>query len=160
MSSRPVFFVLCLSLSVAPTVAGVQGTMLARQTAGTRAHAPLEIKDPWVRASLNPRNTAAYLTLVNPADHEVVIVSASSPAARVVEMHEMAMEGGAMRMRRVERIAVPAHGTTRLAPGGLHLMLIDLLRPVAAGEQVTIVLRRADGGEVRIEAPVRSAAAR
>lgn len=149
----------CLFLSATLT-AGMPAAVPARQTAGARPSAPLEVKDPWVRASLNPRNTAAYMTLANPTDREAVVVSASSPAARVVEMHEMAMDGGTMRMRRVERITVPARGTTSLAPGGLHLMLIDLPRPLAAGEQVPIVLRLADGRELEIRAPVRSATTR
>jgi copper(I)-binding protein len=136
------------------------GVVFARQNAELPPGATLEVKDAWVRASLNPRNTAAYLTLVNPTDREAVIVSASSPAARSVELHEMAMDGGTMRMRRIERIVVPARGTTRLAPGGLHLMLIDLPRPVAAGEEVAIVLKLADGGEVRVTAPVKSAGTR
>lgn len=159
MSVRlPIVTFVCLSATLTAVV--VPATVPARQPAGTRPTVPLEVKDPWVRASLNPRNTAAYMTLTNPTDREVVIVSASSPAARVVEMHEVAMEGAAMRMRRVERIAVPAHGTTSLAPGGRHLMLIDLPRPLAAGERIAIVLRLADGRELEIEAPVRSAATR
>lgn len=142
-----------------PAGAG-HAVLLAGQDAGTRPGAPLEVRDAWVRASLNPRNTAAYLTLVNPTERDAVIVSASSPAARSVEMHEMAMDGGVMRMRRVERITVPARGTTKLAPGGLHLMLIDLPRPLSPGEQVAIQLRLLDGGEVRITAPVKSAVTR
>jgi copper(I)-binding protein len=147
-------------ISLAVAAGASPGVAFAGPDAGAGSTALLEVRDPWVRASLNPRNTAAYMTLVNPTDQEIVIVSASSPAARVVEMHEMAMEAGTMRMRRVERIAVPAHGTARLAPGSLHLMLIDLPRPVAAGEQVAITLRLVDGREVRIEAPVKSALTR
>lgn len=159
MSARLRVFWLSFLWLAAPAGACV-GVALAGQSPGSRPPAPLEVKDAWVRASLNPRNTAAYLTLVNPTDRDAVIVSASSPAARSVEIHEMAMDGGVMRMRRIERITVPARGTTKLAPGGLHLMLIDLPRPVAEGEQVAIVLRLADGSEVRISAPVKSAGTR
>jgi copper(I)-binding protein len=60
-----------------------------------------------------------------------------------------------MRMRQVERIEVPAAGRVELKPGGLHVMLIGLERPLQEDEVVPITLRFADGSEQTVDAPVR-----
>jgi copper(I)-binding protein len=67
--------------------------------------------------------TAAYVTLVSPADDRIVAVS--SPDARAVEMHEMTMEGTMMQMRKLDGIDLPAGKPVRFAQGGLHIMVFD-----------------------------------
>lgn len=93
------------------------------------------------------RNSAAFMRILNPGDQPRALVGAESPVARVVELHTHRMEDGVMKMRRVERIDLPAQGETALKPGGLHLMLIDLKQPLKQGDSVDlrIVL---DNGEV------------
>lgn len=69
------------------------------------------------------------------------LVGASSPVAGVVEIHEMAMEGNVMKMRPVSGLDLPAGRSVELKPGGYHVMLMDLKRPLRAGERVPIELR-------------------
>ena len=73
-----------------------------------------------------------------------------------VEMHRMSMEGDVMRMRPVESIEVPAGATVALQPGGMHLMLMGLKAPLAAGQRVTLTLQFEKAGEVAVQAAVRA----
>jgi len=82
------------------------------------------------------------------------LLSASSPAAGEVQLHEMAMEGSVMKMRQVKDIPVPAGGSVELKPGGLHLMLMNIKAPLAAGESVPVKLKFAKAGEVEVKMPV------
>ena len=71
-------------------------------------------------------NSAVFTTLMNHSDATRTLVSASTPAAGKVELHDVIMEGEVMKMRQVESIQIPAHGSTELKPGSLHIMLFDL----------------------------------
>jgi copper(I)-binding protein len=82
------------------------------------------------------------------------LVSASSPVAGEVQLHEMAMEGNVMKMRQVKDIAVPAGGSVELKPGGLHLMFMNIKAPLTAGESVPVKLKFAKAGEVEVKMPV------
>ena len=70
----------------------------------------------------------------------------------------MSNEGGVMRMRRVDSLDLPAGKTVALEPGGYHVMLLDINRPLKAGEHVAVTLVIEEGGK-RFELPVRSAGA-
>lgn len=103
--------------------------------------------------------TAAFLMLHNPGPTARALVAASSPAARTVQLHQHIDDHGVMRMRQVERIDVPAGGMVELAPGGYHIMMIDLVRPLARGETVALALQFDDGTVVNVDAPVQAAPA-
>jgi copper(I)-binding protein len=100
-------------------------------------------------------NSAAFMSLHNTDRVEHALVAAASPVARAVELHTHTKEGGMMRMRRVERIALPPEVDVRLKPGGLHLMLIGLERQLSPGEEVSLTLVYEDGSETTASAPVR-----
>lgn len=68
------------------------------------------------------------------------VVAASSPAAAVVEIHEMKMDGGVMKMRAVDALALPAGQAVALKPGSYHVMLMGLKAPISAGETVPLTL--------------------
>ena len=100
------------------------------------------VSQAWVRL-LPPTqpNTAAYMTLRNLTDADLQIVAAESPAARGTELHDHVQDAaGVMRMREVTAIVIPAHGEVELKPGGLHVMLIDLVEPLQEGQVVPITL--------------------
>lgn len=100
---------------------------------------PVAVTDPWVRATAPGQKVAgAYMELRSSGGG--VLVSASSPAAGVVELHTMAMEGEVMKMRAVPRIELPAGQAVKLAPGGLHVMLMDLKHQLKPGDSVPITL--------------------
>lgn len=114
------------------------------------------VGDPYVRAvPPGQPNSAAFMMLSNDGAADRALTGASSTAAEVVELHTHTMVDGMMRMRRIERIQLPAGKARVLEPGGLHLMLIGLTRDLAPGDKVALTLRFDDGSEVQLEAPVR-----
>ena len=118
-------------------------------------HGNIQIQHAYARAvPPGQPNSAAFMTLRNMSDASNAVVSASSPAAKVVELHTHTMDGGMMKMRKVEKIDIPAKGTTELKPGGLHIMLIGLKEQLKPGMKVSLTLKFADGSESSVEAPV------
>lgn len=69
------------------------------------------------------------------------LIGASSPVAGVVEIHEMVMDGSVMKMRAVAAVELPAGRRVDLKPGGYHVMLMDLVRPLKVGERILLELR-------------------
>ncbi|MBN7799104.1 copper chaperone PCu(A)C [Parahaliea mediterranea] len=120
------------------------------------ARAELSLDDAWVRA-LPPtqRNTAAYVTLRNEGDTPVEIVGGRADLAGRVEVHRSEEVDGLMRMVPVPSLPVAPGETVRLAPGGLHLMLLDLERMPAEGETLQLCLTPAAGSPVCATAAVR-----
>ncbi|AXO34999.1 copper chaperone PCu(A)C [Micromonospora sp. B006] len=104
----------------------------------------LTIRDPWVKAA-DKGMTAAFGTLVNDSDTDVTITGVSTDVSRA-ELHEMAMKDGKMVMQaKPGGVVVRARSQAALEPGGDHLMLMDLTRPVRPGDQLDITLTFADG---------------
>lgn len=116
----------------------------------------LEVRDAWIReAPPTAAVLAGYAELANGGDAPLRVVGASSADFRAVELHEMRMVEGVMRMRALESLEVPAHGSVRLEPGGNHLMLLDPARPLAAGARVGIRFEVEGGAPVLVEFEVR-----
>ena len=118
------------------------------------------IGHPWTRAAGANGNGAAFMQLRNTGGQPDRLVSASSPIARVVELHSMTRDGDVMRMRPVQDIPVPAGGTVALQPGGFHIMMIGLTGAMAQGSRVPLTLRFERAGEVQVELAVEAAGAR
>lgn len=105
--------------------------------------------------------SAGYLTLVNGGPAEDRLVAASSPRASRVELHEMSMDGGVMRMRAIEGgLLIPAQSEIALAPGGNHLMFFGVTQPFTLGEEIPVTLTFERTGTVDVMLPVRAAAER
>lgn len=118
--------------------------------------AGLDVGDPHVRAvPPGQPNSAAFMSLRNTSDEDRALVGAESPAAEVVELHTHVEDEGMMRMRRIERIALPAGERVTLQPGGLHVMLIGLKSELAPGRTVELTLIQDDGERLMVQAPVR-----
>jgi copper(I)-binding protein len=125
------------------------------------AVAQVTVKDAWVRATVaQQKATGAFMQLQSA--QEAKLVAAQSPVAGVVEVHEMAMDGGVMKMRAVSSLALPAGKAVELKPGGYHVMLMDLKGQVKDGDTVpvTLVVEGKDGKRQNIEvkAPARTMA--
>lgn len=123
------------------------------------AQAQVTISDAWVRATVPQQQaTGAFMRLT--ADRDSKLVSAESPAARIVEVHEMAMQDNVMKMRQVAGVVLPAGKAVELRPGGYHIMLIELKQQIRAGDKVplTLVFETADGKResVAVSAPARA----
>lgn len=101
---------------------------------------------------------AGFGTLRNACEAAVTVVSASSPAFGAVELHETRMgEDGVSRMRPVPRLAIAPGETATLAPGGLHLMLMQPVNPLEAGQRVEVTFVLDDGREIAGQLEVRNA---
>ncbi|MSP86813.1 MAG: copper chaperone PCu(A)C [Methylotenera sp.] len=97
------------------------------------------IQDAWVRPSSPGQDVgAAYMTFLSRQD--VMLISIESDVTNSIEIHNMSMENGVMKMRMLETLALKAGKPYQLSPGGFHLMLFDLKKPLNAGEQVKFVL--------------------
>lgn len=97
---------------------------------------------------------ALYFTVSNGGDRDDELTAISTPAAERAEIHRTVDHGGMMAMERVESLIIPAGATVRLAPGGHHVMLLDLTRPLAAGDRLAATLHFRVAGELSIVARV------
>ena len=113
----------------------------------------IEIQHPWARPTPPGAPTGGgYLTLVNHGSTPDRLLGGSTPVADRLEVHEMSMQGSIMRMRKLDDgVAIPANGTAELKPGGLHIMLIGLKKPLKLGDRVPAKLRFEKAGEVAVE---------
>lgn len=131
---------------------------LIAASASALAQSSVEIKDPWVRATVaQQKATGAFMQLTAKADSKLVEVK--SPVAGVAEIHEMAMDNNVMKMRQVPGLALPAGKAVELKPGGYHVMLLDLKAQVKEGDvvPVTLVFEGKDGKRetVEVKAPAK-----
>ncbi len=127
----------------------------AALAAQAQAAAPVAIEGAWARPTVAGQDsTGAYMTLT--AREPLTLVGAATPAAGIVEIHEMKMEGDVMKMRAMESLSLAPGKPVKLAPGGFHFMLMDLKAPFKAGERITLTLRLRDaqGRETTQQVPV------
>lgn len=111
--------------------------------------------DGWSPEAPPGQTMAGFVTIRNPTEHEMVLVGGESPQFERVEIHTMTMDDGIMRMRRLDRLVVPAGETVVLKPRGLHLMLIAPRTGLAAGEHIQVSLRDNDGNRHDLELEIR-----
>ena len=133
----------------APLIAGIVVAVAAPVLAHEVQKGDLTLSNLEVRASLgvNP-NTGGYMTVANRGDRGDELIAASCTCAREVQLHLMSMQGSVMSMRRVNALAVPAHGKLELKSGGAHLMVLGLKKPIKEGEKVTMTLTFRRAGKV------------
>ena len=123
------------------------------------ALAEVTVAEAWVRATVPAQKaTGAFMHLKSDADAR--LVSAASPVAGVVEIHEMLMDKDVMKMNRIDSLDLPAGQSVELKPGGYHVMLMDLQAQVMEGDAVplTLVVENKDGSRQTLEvtAPARA----
>lgn len=115
----------------------------------------ISIDHPWSRATVaGIPNGVAYFGLTNSGDDDDKLVSASTPVADKTELHTHLKEGDVVRMRQVEDIVVPAGGSAKLEPGGLHVMLMGLNDPLEQGTSFPLTLVFDKAGTVTIDVMV------
>jgi copper(I)-binding protein len=114
----------------------------------------VQIENAYTRATVPGQQAAGGFMKIENKGAADQLVSASSPVAGEVQLHEMAMDGNVMKMRQVKDIAVPAGSAVELKPGGLHLMFMNIKAPLTAGETVPVKLKFAKAGEVEVKMPV------
>ena len=130
-------------------------------SAESTASAGIEVHDVWVRATRgteDPSMSAAFMVIDNDTDADVSLVSASSPAAGMAELHKMvAADDGSMMMQEADGgIAITAGRGKVLEPGGLHVMLMNVTDELAPGDEVELTLGFSDGSTQTLTAPVKA----
>lgn len=120
---------------------------------------PVTVTDAWVRTTdgaADATATGAFMTLANSTGADISVKRVTSPAAGRVELHEVVTLDGKQVMREAEGgLVIPAKGELKLAPGGQHIMLMDLHAAVAAGDEITLTLTFSDDTTVTVVAPVK-----
>jgi copper(I)-binding protein len=118
------------------------------------AQAPIQVEHGWARATPGKSTTAAaYVSIASGDDDR--LVAFTSPLAEQVQLHEDRTENGIARMRQLDGIAIHAGERLVFKPNGLHLMLIGLKQPLAAGQNVPLTLTFAKAGVVETQILVR-----
>ncbi len=117
------------------------------------ASAQTKVTDAWVRGTV-PQQTGTGLFAKLTSTQGGKLVAAESPAAALVEVHEMVMEDNIAKMRGVESVELPPGKTVELKPGSYHVMLLDLTKPLKAGDKVpvTFIVEGRDGKQESITA--------
>ncbi|MBL8832482.1 MAG: copper chaperone PCu(A)C [Rhodospirillales bacterium] len=118
---------------------------------------PIRVETAWARASAGEaKNGAAYLTLHNTGTAPDKLLSAASPVAGKVELHNHIMVGNVAQMRPVDAIEVSPGSPTVLQPGGLHVMLLDLKAPLKAGQSFPVTLTFERAGKIEANVAVQA----
>lgn len=109
----------------------------------TAACAPkegLEVRDAWVRTAPQGENGAVYFVIHNYSGEDDSLIGASSGVADSVEIHESTMTGDVMEMHMAHSLLLPSGEDVEFAPGGLHIMLVNLTQDLTIGETIEITL--------------------
>lgn len=153
MTVRPLLLVAAV-LSLLPGATVFAAPAPARAAASSAAAAPV-VSDAWIaEAPPGARHNAAYLSLRNDSRADTLL-AVESPVAEVAELHAMQEAGGLLRMRREASLALAPGASVQLAPGGRHIMLINMKRSLRVGEKVPLRLRFRRAGVINVEAEVR-----
>jgi copper(I)-binding protein len=132
-------------------LAGCTGTHREQSMA-----AGVSVRDQWASAA-DTGMAAVFGTFTNNDDHEARIVSATSPVAGRMEVHEVSADASGTKTMHPKAggIVIPPGGSHDLVPGGDHLMLMDLKAPLIAGADVPVTVTFQDGSTLDVTAQVR-----
>jgi hypothetical protein len=113
--------------------------------AGCASKPAIETADLWVKSSemsMVGGMTAVFGTITNNSAEDITLTGAETEVAGLVEIHEMAMIDGEMKMQQIDGgLVIPAGKSVSLEPGGNHIMLMELTKAVEAGQEISVTLR-------------------
>jgi copper(I)-binding protein len=134
-------------------IAGVLGITVTTATARDYKVGPLDIANPWSRATPKGASVAAgYMKITNTGAAPDRLVSGSSDIAPALEVHEMKMENGVMKMRLVTGgLQIKPGETIELKPGSFHVMFVGLKKPLTVGDHIHARLVFEKAGAVDVE---------
>lgn len=117
----------------------------------------IQILDPWVQAAPpNAKVLAAYMEIKNAGGNPRILVNVTSPAFDEVGIHRSMMHGNMVHMEQLNDLTIPPRASETLKPGGLHLMLTGVKKPLKIGDQVPLTLTFRSGEKIEVKAVVRS----
>ncbi|WP_448630431.1 copper chaperone PCu(A)C [Cellulomonas soli] len=154
-AALPVLTVVC-ALALAGCGSSTSPDAPATTSPARTAAESITVEDAWVKAAESGMS-AAFGQIQNTGDADVSVVAVESPASPMVQLHEtVENENGEMVMREKEGgFTIPAGGELTLEPGGSHIMLMDLVEPVVAGDEVTFTLTFSDDSTLDFTAPAK-----
>jgi copper(I)-binding protein len=151
----------CLRLGRALTAAATLVLLPVPASAQSIRHGDLVITAPWTREPpKGARVAGGFMRITNTGSSPDRLLGGAAPFAKRFEVHEMAVEGGVMRMRELAGgLEIKPGETIELRPGGLHVMYLDITEAPLAGRQVKTVLRFERAGAIEIDMTVEAPAA-
>jgi copper(I)-binding protein len=137
-------------------IAGVFGVFAAAALIVTAAQPKrVAASSGWVKLpAAGETGAMAFVAIENPTMYEIYVVSATADAAGKVELRDGAQSGDA-RLKPVEFISVPAYASVDMKPESVHLVLLDLKRPLKEGDKVVLALATDNAGTLEVPAVVR-----
>jgi len=150
------------SISRILALAAVAFTVLAAPARAEDVKAgDLVITQAWTRATPNGAKIGGgYVTIENKGTAPDRLVGGAGDIAGKVEIHEMAMDNGVMKMRPIDKgLTIEPGKTVKLAPGGYHLMMFDLKAPLKQGDKVPVTLQFEKAGKVSVTLDVQGVGA-
>ena len=134
-------------------VAAVLGLLAAPAQAADVMAGKLKISAAWARATPKGAKVGGgYLTIANTGDAADRLVGGASAIAKEVQIHEMSMANGVMKMRPVAGgLEIKPGATVTLKPGGYHIMFVGLTQPLKQGEHFKVTLEFAKAGKVDVD---------
>lgn len=151
-SAQSIFRTIGVAILVMPAMA----LLAAPVRAGDYNVGPMQIAQPWVRATPKGAATGAgYMTITNKGSAADRVSCASDEASAHCQIHSTTMTGGIMEMRPVEGgLEIKPGETVTLKPGGYHIMFVDLKHPLVQGKAVEVTLKFDHAGVVDIVCPI------
>ena len=122
---------------------------LAALAIASAAQAAPKVTGAWSRPAAQGTTGAGFMTLSNPGAKADALVSVASPLAKGVTIHQSMLHGSMSMMQPVTTVPVPAGGSVTFAPGGYHLMFLELTKPLNVGDSVPATLTFASGATVK-----------
>lgn len=110
----------------------------------------LEISDVWTRKTRRTTSAAVYMKVHNATEAPDTITAVSSPIANMATLHLSQEVDGIMQMNMQDSITVPVGETVSFEPGGLHIMLMGLSKPLAEGDVFPVTLSFEKAGDVTV----------
>lgn len=132
--------------------------VLAVVAASCSSSSELDISDAWARNSAGMADAGAvYMTIAGGETADRLVgAGVASDVAGMAQVHETSMgDDGLMSMQEIPQIAIPADGEVSLEPGGLHIMIMPLVDPLAVGDEFTVTLEFEQAGPVEVAVEVR-----
>ena len=119
----------------------------------------IEIHSAWMRPAGQGENGAVYFVIHNHSSEVDELIGVSSDIVVAAEMHESKMSGDIMQMDQVESVPLEAFAEIEFAPGGLHIMLVDLRQDIRLGDEMDVILHFKNNQDLKIRVGVRETAA-
>lgn len=138
----PLFVLLLIAAVSAPVFAH-------EQSAGQ-----LEFKHLWIKQVPGARNGAMFVEIINQGDTDDHLIAVRTDMAKKAQLHTQVIEDGIARMRRIDGIDIPAGGTVRLEPGGMHIMLMGIQGMQMDGAMVPVTLVFEAAGKISLTAAI------